>query len=109
MRLRNEIQSSLCVSGRHLDKLHRQLAVEGGHLSLHAQLSAADGEGDDLVVGGAVADALEDVQVLHHHVAVETHVKHLEEGGKVVVGGGADQRSVLRSTQTEAFWVKEKQ
>lgn len=74
------MQPSLCVSGRHLDELHCQLAVEGGHLPLHAQLPAADGEGDDLVVGGAVADTLEDVQVLHHHVAVETHVKHLQEG-----------------------------
>lgn len=70
----------------HLDELHRQLAVEGGHLPLHAQLPATDGEGDGLVVGGAVADALEDVQVLHHHVAVETHIKHLEEGGKVRKG-----------------------
>lgn len=64
---------------RHLDKLHHQLAVESGHLSLHAQLPASDGEGDDLIVGGAVTHAVEDIQVLHHHVAVQTHVKHLEE------------------------------
>ena len=61
----------------HLNKLHSELAVEGGDLSLHAQLAPADGEGDYFVVGCTVTHALKDIQIFHHNVAVEAHVKHL--------------------------------
>lgn len=63
----------------HLHELHAEFPVEGGHLALHAQLPPPDGEGHHLIVGGAVAHPLKDVQVLHHHVAVQAHVKHLSE------------------------------
>lgn len=63
---------------RHLYKLHGELPVERGHLSLHAQLPPTDGERNDLIVSRAVTDSIEDVQVLHHHVAVQTNIEHLE-------------------------------
>ena len=61
----------------HLNKLHVELAIEGGNLSLNAQLAPADGEGDYFVVGCTVTHTLKDIQIFYHHVAVETHIKHL--------------------------------
>ncbi len=54
----------------HLYKLHSELAVESGHLSLHAQLPTSDREGDNLIVSCAVTHSVKDVQVLHHHMTV---------------------------------------
>lgn len=53
-----------------LNKLDVELPREGGHLALHAQLPLPDAHGDDLVVSRAVPHAVEDVQVLHHNMAV---------------------------------------
>lgn len=61
----------------HLHKLHGELSVERGHLALHAQLPSPNRERHNLIVGGAVTHSIKDVQILHHHVAVETNVKHL--------------------------------
>lgn len=61
----------------HLDKLHGEFPVKRGHLALHAQLPSPDGERHDLIVGCAVTHSVKDVQILHHHVAVQADVKHL--------------------------------
>lgn len=68
------------IKTAHLYKLHGELAVESGHLSLHAQLATSDREGHYLIVSGTVTHSIEDVQVLHHHVTVQTDVKYLEGG-----------------------------
>lgn len=46
---------------------------------MHAKLAPSDGKWHDLIVSCAVTHALEDVQVFHHHMAVQTDIKHLEK------------------------------
>lgn len=67
----------VCVCDSHFNKLNGELAVEGGHLPQDTQLPPLYGERYDLVVSRAVTDSIEYIQVLHHHVSVHPHVKHL--------------------------------
>lgn len=63
----------------HLYKLHCELAVEGGHLPLNAEFTSSYRERDDLIVSCTVANSFKDIQVFHHHVAVQTDIKHLKK------------------------------
>lgn len=54
----------------HLYKLHSELAVESGHLSLHAQLATSNRERHNLIVSSAVTHSLKDIQVFHHHMVI---------------------------------------
>lgn len=54
----------------HLYKLHSELAVESGYLSLHAQLATSNRERHNFIMSSAVTHALKDIQVLNHHMAV---------------------------------------
>lgn len=65
-----DISQTIQIKTAHLYKLHGELAVESGHLSLHTQLASSNGEGDYLVMSGAVTHSIKDIQVLYHHMAV---------------------------------------
>ena len=44
---------------------------------MDAELPFSDAHRDDFIVSGAVPNTVEDVQVLHHDVAVQSHVEYL--------------------------------
>lgn len=65
------------ASERYLDKLNVEFPCEGGHLPLDAQLPFPDAHGDDFIMGCTVPHTIKDVQVLHHDMAIQSHIKYL--------------------------------
>lgn len=53
---------------------------ERGNLPLDTQLPLFDTHGNDLIVSCAVSNSVKNVQVLHHHVAIQANIKYLQGG-----------------------------
>lgn len=66
------------INTTYLYKLYSELAVEGRHLSLNAQFAFFYRKGYYLIMSSTVTHTIKDIQVLHHHVAIEAYVKHLQ-------------------------------
>lgn len=62
---------------RYLDKLNVEFPCEGGHLPPDAQLPLSDAHRDDFIMSCAVPHTIKDIQVLHHDMAIQSHIKYL--------------------------------
>lgn len=72
------ISSAGKAEGEHyLYKLDVEFPCEGGHLPLDTQLSLSDAHRDDFIMSCAVPNTIKDVQVLHHDMAIQSHIKYL--------------------------------
>lgn len=49
---------------------------------MHTKFSSFYGQWDDFIMSCAVPHAVEDIQILHHNMAIHTHVKHLRRANK---------------------------
>lgn len=64
----------------YLYKLNVELPRERGNLSLDTQFPLFDAHRNDLIVSRAVSNSVKNVQVLHHHVAIQANIKYLQGG-----------------------------
>lgn len=49
---------------------------------MHTQLSSFYGQWHYFIMSCAVTHAVEDIEILHHNVAIQTHVKHLRRANE---------------------------
>lgn len=54
----------------YLDKLHGELAIESGHLSLDTELPASYREGNDFIMSCTVPYSIKDIQVFYNYMAI---------------------------------------
>lgn len=61
----------------YLNKLDVEFPCEGGHLPLDTELPLSDAHRDDFIMSCAVPNTIKDIQVLHHDMAIQSHIKYL--------------------------------
>lgn len=84
---------------RYLYKLNMKLSCERGNLSLDTQFSLFDTHGNDLVVSRAMSNSVKNVQVLHHDMAVQANIKHLQGGRNDSVRTDSGMRQLKEENQ----------
>lgn len=85
----------------YLDKLNLELPCECGNLSLNTQLPLLDAHWNDLIMSRAVPNSVKDIQILHHHMAIQTHIKYLWWGDRLQRASERNQVHDNRENRTE--------